>query len=358
MTLPSEEPIALVEYHDGTERGVGQLAYHAWGALLVPLDERLPWRRLRRSAIAAVRPDVDGGSVEIELAAGPGDPAGTRVRLVGLGATAHLHADRFEGLRTGAQADAARFVGALIPDAPYAARQEAAGILIDGSPARPSDLPASWSAIESGVLVDPTFASSYAQLRARAGPLVEERAIAIAPLEPGGDEARSWFLVPLPGNLVALELVSEGAHATYCFRVVPRAAVVEGSGDPASRREAVRAVSEALVDSRFLREPMALTDEALAQPSYLRYRLALAALPSLAAARSRFVARIVHRDDASWAAGLDDLIAWHASTRDDAAVWPGRAAQDAMVDEAGGDAPGEVPAGSPHAAPLEPQGAP
>ncbi len=81
---------------------------------------------------------------------------------------------------------------------------------------------------------------------------------------------------------------------------------------------------------------MALTDEALAAPRSLRYRLALAALPSLADARGRFVARLVHRDDASWAAALADLIAWHTAVRDDGAIWPGRAAQDAIVDEAQG----------------------
>jgi hypothetical protein len=99
---------------------------------------------------------------------------------------------------------------------------------------------------------------------------------------------------------------------------------------------AVAEISESLVDSRFLREPMALPDDQLRQPKALRYRLALAALPSLASARARFVARIVHRDDASWAAALDDLMAWHATARDDAAVWPGRAAQEAEVAAAGG----------------------
>ena len=341
ITLPADEPIAMVEYDDGSDHGVAQLAYHAWGALLVPLDERLPQVRVRRSGIAAVRPDVTGGSVEVELAAATG--VGSVVRLVRLGASAQIHADRFTALRSGALADAARLVGALIPDASYAARQEAAGVLIDGTPARPGDLPTSWAAIEAGVLVDPTFAGSYGVLRARAGSLAEVRAIAIAPTQPGGDEARSWFLVPLPGNLVALELVSEGAHATYCFRAQSRADAVDGAADPDAVNDAVRLISEALVDSRFLREPMAITDAALGGPRYLRYRLALAAIPSLAAARNRFVARLVHRDDASWAAALDDLIAWHATVRDDAATWPGRAAQDAMVEEAADGSQAEPP---------------
>ena len=358
MTMPADESIAMVEYEAGTQHGVGQLAYHSWGALLAPLDERLPWIRLRRSRIVSVRPNDAGGSVEVELARGPGEATGVIVRLVGLGAAARLHADRLEALRTGALADAARIIGALIPDTPYAARQEASAFLVDGRPARPIDLATSWSAIESGVLVDPTFASTYAQLRAKGGPLTEERALAIAPTEPGKDEARSWFLVPLPGNLLALELVSEGAHATYCFRVVARAAFSAGGDDPAAVAAAVAAVSEALVDSRFLREPIALTDEALAQPRYLRYRLALAALPSLAGARARFVGRIVHRDDASWAAALDELVAWHISTRDDGAVWPGGAAQDAMVDDASGEEPDAIRAEGPEAPLPETQGAP
>ena len=189
------------------------------------------------------------------------------------------------------------------------------------------------------MLVDPTFAASYRALLARSGAQAAARSIALSPVEPGGDEARSWFFVPLPGNLVALELVSQGAHATYAFRAQPRATYAGGPTDLAAVDGAVRDVSEALVDSRFLREPMALPDETLRQPRYLRYRLALAALPSLAAARARFVARVVHRDDASWASALDDLIAWHTAARDDGATWPGRAAQESMV-EAAEDEPG------------------
>jgi hypothetical protein len=92
-----------------------------------------------------------------------------------------------------------------------------------------------------------------------------------------------------------------------------------------------------LVDARFMREPMALPDDQLRQPAQLRYRLALRALPTLAAARQRFVGRIVHRDEASWAAAIDDLIAWHGSARDDLAVWPGRVAEESSVADAASD---------------------
>jgi hypothetical protein len=72
-------------------------------------------------------------------------------------------------------------------------------------------------------------------------------------------------------------------------------------------------------------------------PKYLRYRLALAVLPSLAWARSRFVARVVHRDPASWSAAVADLIRWHSTATDEATEWPGRAAQEKQVLAAGGD---------------------
>ena len=98
-------------------------------------------------------------------------------------------------------------------------------------------------------------------------------------------------------------------------------------------------ISEALVDARFLREPMALPVARLAAPDARRYRLALAAIPSLAAARRRFVARIVHADPATWATALDDLVTWHDACRDDDAEWPGRAREEVAVAAAAGSDP-------------------
>jgi hypothetical protein len=276
---------------------------------------------------------VDEATGLVVVGAAGAPPRMAEVHLPGLGQFAHAHGERLERLRRGAQEDAARIVGRLMPDADYGVRQEAARALIDGRPARPSALPGGWAAVEAAVLTEPSFASSYAALVARAGPLSAERALALAPVAPGGDEVMSWFFVPLPGNLVALELVSEGAHATYCFRVVPRSSFT-GSVSVEHVRTAILDVTASLLDTRFLREPIALPEEQLRLPAYLRYRLALRVLPSLAEARARFVGRLVHREDASWAAALDDLIAWHGSTGDDAAIWPGRAGQESMVNEA------------------------
>jgi hypothetical protein len=340
VMIADDEPVELVEVAglaDGSPAGVGQLLYHRRGVALAPLDERLPRRRIRRADIGAVTATPESGSLRIEAPGG-------MVEFLRLGQATTSHAARWTTLRDSAMTDTSAIVTALLPDAPFEVRRRLTSVLREGHPADAASLGEGWEELERAVLTEPTFADSYWALVARAGGPAARRWLALAPEDPGApDRPRIWFLVGLPGNLVAMELVSEGAHATYLFRVAPRATFEAGAADPAALEEAVRDVSEALLDGRFLREPMALPEARLAEAPYLRYRLALRALPSLAAARSRFVARLVHRDPASWAAALDDLIAWHGAARDEAAEWPGRAAQETQIDEAQavGDGPPE-----------------
>jgi hypothetical protein len=333
FVLVGDDPIPLVEYAlpDGSESGVAHLVVHPWGVIVAPLDERRSWIRMRRAGIGPVDDVAAVGGLRVH--ADDGTPI---VDLPRLAQSVARVRDTIEDARDASAVDAGRLLTALAPDLPFALRDRAARMLADGRPADRVALGGAWGPIERAVLTEPSFAESYTTLVARAGGDAAIRWLAIAPESPGSADPRSWFLVTLPGNLVALELVSAGAHATYCFRARPRADHPGGPTDPAAAAVRVRAVSEALVDARFLREPIALPDARLGQPAGRRYRLALAALPSLAAARATFVARLVHRDQASWSAALDDLIAWHDAERDDAAPWPGRAAQEAMVDAAAG----------------------
>ncbi|MGA3058583.1 MAG: hypothetical protein ABSE70_11215 [Candidatus Limnocylindrales bacterium] len=332
--------------------GVGQLVVHPWGFVVRPVDERATWIHYRRASITTVK--MPGpGDVVID-----GDPGTLTLRGVGQAAT-RLH-NALQKLRDGAFADAAGFVEQLLPDAPFGVRQKASDLLVDGRPTKPEAFGDSgWPIVETAVLGEPTFADSYKSLCQTAGPAAP-RWVAMSPVDPGGQDPKIWFLIAMPGNLVALELVTAGAHATYFYRVMPRA---QYKGEPPEKlgvaaEKAVRDISEALVDCRFLREPMALPADQLVLPKYLRYRLALAVLPSLAWARARFVARIVHRDPASWSAAVADLIRWHSTAADEAAEWPGRAAQESSISEAGGDGgdddagadSGEV-AGEPETAP-------
>ena len=337
-TDPDDE-IDLVEYESGAEAGIAQLLYHGRGVVLAPVDDRVAWLRIRRADIGSVDLQAAVGGLAIGSAGrslSPVPGGGPALRLLRLGPAAVKHGQRWAALRDGAAADASAIVAGLIPDAPVALRRAASAVLLEGRPATPETLGEAWTPLETAVLGHPPFDESYRALREIGGGETAARWLVTAPERPGAvEEPRLWFFVGLPGNLVAMELVSAGSHATYLFRVVPRAAF-QGSLPAGALATAVADVSEALIDARFLREPMALPAARLAEPDGLRYRLALAALPSLAAARARFVARIVHRDPESWRGAIDGLAAWHGTARDDDAEWPGRAAQEAQVDDAAG----------------------
>ncbi len=347
VELPAGEPIDLVEYEAesptqdapdaglaaAADRGVAQLAVDGWGATLAPLDERVASRRLRRSEIREVGllPQVGG----VRVASGT-----ATIRLLRLGAAAARHQARLTELPAAAHRDAGAILARLAPDLPAGAAGRAAAALVDGRPATPGDLGEAWNPLERAVLGDPGFAASYLALRERGGGESAMRWLAIAPERPGApDSHRAWFFVALPGNLVALELVSEGAHATYCFRAAPRATWAGTSGgigiDAAAAARCVALISNALLDGRFLREPIALPEDQLASPEGTRYRLALRSVASLAAARAAFVARLIHRTEEGWTQALDELVEWHGACDDDEAQWPGRAGQDVQAAEAG-----------------------
>ncbi|HEY7598767.1 MAG TPA: hypothetical protein VH741_02480, partial [Candidatus Limnocylindrales bacterium] len=323
VELPASERLEMAEYASADEHGVALLAFHDWGAVLAPLDERRPWRLVRRADIDAIDAQPASGSVRITIAGRPGTSAPAPIELLGLGATAVRHGARWSGLRERALADSARMLSGLLANT-AAAVAPAAALLVDGRPVAPAELGDAWPSVEAGVLSEPAFAATYRELVARGG----ESWIALAPRRPStvgatGEhdpdaappEPIAWFLVGLPGGLLALEIVTEGAHATYLFRGAPTAVVAHE-------------VSEALIDARFLREPIYLPEDRLAEPRYERYRLAVAALPSLRAARSRFVGRLIHRDEASWRRGLDDAIGWASAAAPDAGRWPGSTSDD------------------------------
>lgn len=332
-------PPELVEYRRGPEHGVAELLTGPWSAELAPLDEGRPMLHLRRADIGAVEADPATGTLRI------GQRDGVSLELLGLGAATTRVERRFEDLRDAATRDVAAIVAGLLPDAPLETRHRLSRLLVDGRPVATASLGPDARPLIGALLAEPTFAESYRTLAGRAaaadppGPTW----VAVAPERPGEPVAKTWFLVGLPGNLIALELVSPGAHATYLFRVVARADYRgQGPGDLVDEMTgAARAISEALVDGRFLREPMALPEEQLATSRHARYRLALAAIPSLAEARRRFVARLIHDDATRWSAALDALIAWHATARDEAAVWPGRVTEEAAIrpDPEPGDPP-------------------
>ena len=177
-----------------------------------------------------------------------------------------------------------------MPDAPFGVRQKASRAARRRpahSARRRSAIPAG-RIVETAVLGEPTFAESYQSLCATAG-AAAPRWVAMSPERSGRHGTED--LVPdrdARATSWRWSWSRAGAHATYFYRVMPRA---QYKGEPPEKlgiaaEQAVRDISEALVDCRFLREPMALPADQLRLPKYLRYRLALAVLPTLAWARA------------------------------------------------------------------------
>lgn len=288
IDLPARDRLEMVEYSTPAEHGVGLLAFHSWGFALIPLDERHGWRLLRRSEIKSVQAEQSAGRLRVDS-----------ITFSGLGLDTIRLAQRFEGLRDRALLDAAEIVHRLMPGMPMESRTWAASLLVDGRPASVHELGDAAPHVERAVLTDATYAATYATLVRRSSDHGSDapRWLALAPRRPGDSrEHMAWLLVGLPGDLLAMELVSEGAHATYLFRARD------------SIDTAVREISEYLIDARFLREPIYLDESALNEPQNLRYRLAVGALPSLRAARARFVGRLIHTDEESWSRSLDEAI--------------------------------------------------
>jgi hypothetical protein len=130
---------------------------------------------------------------------------------------------------------------------------------------------------------------------------------------PAADEtarrARTWYFVPLaregtPVNLIAQEVTSGEAHATYLFRVTEPGTSPVGPDDV---RRSVARLNRALLLLNFRREPLYLPEDRLDEGEHARYRVAVRKLDYLRWARGALVARVAH--DAGWEKALDEAIA-------------------------------------------------
>jgi hypothetical protein len=321
VRLPAD-PLQVVDAAWGGARGLCQLVVHPWGLVLVPYDTSREDLAVRRAEVGEVADDPTGGRVTIEA----GD---VRVVLMGLGGQVPRISGAIRGLRQAAEADAAAIVSSVLPTASLVLRRRLAGSLIDGQPMDRASLGSDWEEVRAAFEATGDMAASLASLATLAGGDAGWW-LSVAPTRPAAPEPdpKAWFFTAFPGA-VAMEVASTGAHATYLF-------ATRGSDAAA----VVGQVSEALVDLRFLREPIALPDDRLAAGGARDYRRTVAAIPSLRAARARFVGRVVHDD--GWEAAVRDVLAFLAGPGAAGGTWPGRAAQESKVAAAGGAEPEPV----------------
>lgn len=328
VRVPSE-PLEAVDAAAGPWSGRAYVVPHPWGLVVAPFEPDAAPVAIRRAEIAEVTETTATGSVTVRTT------DGGSVELRKLGAHARRHADAARGLAAAAAADAAAIVEATLPAAAFGTRHRLATLLVDGRPAARTELGDAWAEARDAFASAGEVADHLDRLESAAGS-GSASWLAVAPVRPGTSEPKAWFFVGFPSGLVAMEVVTPGSHATYCFSVAgdgPDALPSGGVGSTAATGAAgiVAAISNALVDLRFLREPIALPVAALGTGGARDYRRAVAEIASLRTARAHFVGRIVHDD--GWDGAVAEADRWVAGGA--TGEWPGRSRQEARIGSVG-----------------------
>ena len=99
------------------------------------------------------------------------------------------------------------------------------------------------------------------------------------------------------GGAVAHEVVSEGDHATYLYRLGPDA------------DRDVRSINRALRFLQFRREPVTAPPEEIEGGRLSRFRLALRKHAPLRQARAAFLGRALHTSAEAWRKAVDAALA-------------------------------------------------
>lgn len=266
---------------------------------LVLLPDNGPLRRLRYWEVR--RQEVKDLALRLELRQG-------EIAMRMLGKELSPLDDDMQRARAEIGALALKTVDDLCPGLPTEARTAGAELLKEGSSAWSKDVrqasPALWNAIELR-LKGLGLGSSYEYLSSR-GETSWMRIGLKKSLNEAGEEYL-WFLSPISrtGNAIAWEAASEeGGRATYFFRI----SMEKGKDAKGLEEEAVKRVAEGLIDINLRREPIYLKEEKLYRPEYTAYRHASNALPSLVELRRRFIGRVMHSDEATWAADVAEVL--------------------------------------------------
>jgi len=215
----------------------------------------------------------------------------------------------------------------MVPSASYDELQKLSRLMMEGRAALRTDVEAVsrdlWAKLEKCVGFSP-LAETYRYLSGLAVNSLEA-----VGLRKSKDAVYVWFMLPLMGtvgsggNVVALEVTSEGGHATYLFRVMSRSAFPTATSDQFVEEAApmIRDLNEAIITTGFRREPIYLSEDRLNTPEYSKYLYASKHLESLRLLRERFVGRIIHNTFDQWKADLTEALVFNTSTPDETSRW-------------------------------------
>ncbi|HYB07212.1 MAG TPA: hypothetical protein VEB87_03545 [Nitrososphaerales archaeon] len=249
------------------------------------------------------------------------------IELSRLGDNTQFFVEKLREATKSVEAASIETIRTMIPSAGYDELQKLSRLMIEGRAACRPDVeaisPDLWPKLEKCVELSPV-ADSYSYLAGLA-----ETSLEAVGLRKSKDQVYVWFMLPLSGraaskgNVVALEVTSEGGHATYLFRVLPRGTFRTETYEGFVKEAAVviHELNEAIIATGFRREPIYLSEDQLNTPQYSKYLYASKHLDSLRHLRERFVGRIIHVTFDQWKADLTDALNFNATATDDSLRW-------------------------------------
>ena len=249
------------------------------------------------------------------------------IELSRLGSRTQLFAEKLTEAMKSVEAASIETIRRMIPSANFDELQKLGRLMIEGRAARRIEVeaisPDLWLRLEKCVELSPV-ADSYRYLTELA-----ETSLEAVGLRKSKDSVYVWFMLPLEGkgnsggNVVALEVTSEGGHATYLFRVLQRGGFPNSTHDQFVKEAAVliHDLNEAIIATGFRREPIYLSEDQLNTPEYSKYVYASKHLEPLRLLRERFIGRVIHTNFDQWKSDFTDVLRFNVTAGDDSSRW-------------------------------------
>jgi len=249
------------------------------------------------------------------------------VELTRLGDNTQFFVERLREAMKSVEAASIETIRGMIPSANFDELQKLSRLMIEGRAARRMDVegisPDLWPRLEKCVELSPV-ADSYRYLTELA-----ETSLEAVGLRKSKDSVYVWFMLPLEGrvnsggNVVALEVTSEGGHATYLFKVLPRGGFPTSTHDQFVKEAAalIHNLNEAIIATGFRREPIYLSEDQLDTPEYSKYLYASKHLEPLRLLRERFIGRVIHVTSDQWKSDFTDALRFNSTTSDETSRW-------------------------------------